>query len=846
MMNAEQFQRLKRVFEHLAGLPLHERAAALEHSADISVDTRRQLRDLLAADDALHQTTARPAMRGVAAAGASAWLGRRIGAFVIERELGRGGMGSVFLAHRADGTVEQMVAVKLIRPEQLDEHTLARFRMERQVLALLEHANIASMLDLGETDGGVPYVVMEYVDGVPITAYCEQKKLNLRQRLQLFCAVCDAVSYAHRSMIVHRDLKPSNILVTANGIVKLLDFGIAKPLLTRFGTQEVNETGAAQRFFSPHNAAPEQLRGEPVTVACDVYGLGVLLYELLAGVAPFDFDGRTPGEIETTILDVEPAAPSLRSGRKSLGGDLDAIVLRTLRKRATERYADVDQLAEDLRRFLAARPVEARKGRFWYALRKFVRRNGVVLAVAATIAGIVVASAVVLIGEQLAERAQHARADQMSNLILSALKSVDVTQTKGKETSAREIFERVADQAVNNKDLEPHVRAGLLVSIANIDQKLGLHAPALSLLEKVDPLLLTNAERSDALRIKATALITLGKYDDAYPVVAEGSRGVTDAESKATWSLIDAQLKHDHGKIPESIAILEPLAKAPMSDELRDRVRMQLGTAYDTIGRQQEAYDEYAQLLAEQRDRLHGDDPALMSTLLGMARMCVHRDKLDEARGHVDEALAMAKRLYGQQSLRYAQALQLRESIAYETGNVPEALQLQKDVLSLLQQQFPEQSPNIARAQFNLAGIAHAAGDAREAELHFRTAIDIAQRVWLPEDVNNLLFPLSFACFLFEQDRFQEASAIAKDVQKNADAHPTLKDYDIYHFLPLFTAMADYAVSHSKHDKEAAVAALLHARDAVEGRSTARAFAQLAATMKKAGLVAEIELPKPK
>jgi len=248
-MNANEFQRVKTLFDELAELPHARRLQRLQHDAAIGETTRRHLRALFEADASLADMTARPALGETRPLTQSAWIGERVGAFLIERELGRGGMGSVFLAHRADGSVEQKVAVKLIRPEQLDEHTLARFRLERQVLALLKHPHVASMLDLGELEGGIPYVVMEYVDGTPITAYCADHKLDIAQRLRLFLDVCDAVSYAHRSMVVHRDLKPSNILVTASGQVKLLDFGIAKPLLNRLGTQEVSDTGAAQRFF---------------------------------------------------------------------------------------------------------------------------------------------------------------------------------------------------------------------------------------------------------------------------------------------------------------------------------------------------------------------------------------------------------------------------------------------------------------------------------------------------------------------------------------------------------------------------------------------------------------------
>jgi serine/threonine-protein kinase len=837
-MNANEFQRVKILFDELARLPHAQRVQRLEQDTDIGETTRRHLCALFDADATLADMTARSALNRTAPPSSRhlGWIGQRIGAFVIERELGHGGMGSVFLAHRADGSVEQKVALKLIRPEQLDEYTLARFRLERQVLALLKHPHIATLLDLGEFDGNLPYVVMEYVEGQPITTYCSERRLDLRQRLQLFIDVCDAVSYAHRNMIVHRDLKPSNILVTANGTVKLLDFGIAKPLLTRLGTQEVNETGAAQRFFSPYNAAPEQLRGEPVTVACDVYGLGVLLYEMLTGNPPYDFAGKTPGEMEKLILDVEPVAPSVRAMQKLLRGDLDAIVAQALRKLPAQRYTTVEQFADDIRRYLDGHPVTARKGRTAYRLRKFIWRNRIGLAMAASLVAIVCASAAVLLREQLAEREQHVRADQMTGLILAALKSVDVSQTKGKETTAREIFERVSTQAIEAKDLDPAARANLLFAIANIDLQLGLPPQASSAMEKVDVNLLEPAQRNDALQVQASTLIALGKYDDAYPVVARGLASAQGVEAKVSWKLIDAKLYHDHGKINEALDILKQLQLETVSVELKDRIRAQLATTYDTLGKPQESYQEYSALLAEQRERLGKDDPNLMSTLIGYSRICAHIGKFDDARDAAEEAMGIALRVFGRQSLRYVQAISIRQAVARDHGDVAEATRLQNEIQQALEQIFPEQHPMIARSRFNLGGLAEQAGDFKEAELQLRKAIDIAQHVWLPEDVNNLLFPVKLSCFLINQGRVAEATTVARGVLENINAHPALKDFDVYQLVIFMVSLGDYEADHTPAKREAAAAAFARARDAAEGISTKRAIEKLAVTLGRMGV----------
>jgi len=284
-----------------------------------------------------------------------------IGPYRVVRELARGGMGVVYLAERADGQFEQRVALKLMKRGMDSEEIHQRFLAERQILAQLTHPHIARLLDGGVSNEGQPYFAIEYVDGTAITAHCEARQLGVEQRLRLFLDVCDAVRYAHQNLVVHRDLKPSNILVTADGQAKLLDFGIAKLL-----RQETGETGLTQtglRVMTPEYAAPEQVLGEPVTTATDVYALGAVLYELLTGRRAHHLQSRTPTEVERVICEVEPEAPSaVTTGalRKRLRGDLDTIALTALKKEPERRYPTVEQLASDVARFLGGLPVTAR------------------------------------------------------------------------------------------------------------------------------------------------------------------------------------------------------------------------------------------------------------------------------------------------------------------------------------------------------------------------------------------------------------------------------------------------------------------------------------------------------
>ena len=338
---------------------------------------------------------------------ADSFTGRRIGAYRVDRELGRGGMSRVFLAERADGEFEQQVALKLLRPGLDSDLDLARLRAERQILASLNHPNIARLFDGGVTDEGLPYLVMEYIDGQPLDRYCEERGLTIRQRLEIFRTVAEATEYAHRNLVVHRDLKPSNILVTADGTVKLLDFGLAK-LLEPDARTPMPTTRAGHGWMTPEYAAPEQISGTGVNTVTDVYQLGVVLYELLAGRLPFAHH-RSLYELQTAILGEEPAPPSAavlraraagapndsgatgepgdvaRARSRALRGDLDAIVMKALHKEPDRRYPSAAALREDLSRHIEGRVVAARPDRAGYRLRKFVRRHrgGVVVAAAA-------------------------------------------------------------------------------------------------------------------------------------------------------------------------------------------------------------------------------------------------------------------------------------------------------------------------------------------------------------------------------------------------------------------------------------------------------------------------------
>jgi serine/threonine protein kinase len=397
---ARLWRRLDQLFGEASEVPPPDREAWLNALAPADQPLAAELRSLLAAHDRggdFLEAAVEQAERALGGGPEPELLGRRIGAYRLVRLLGRGGMGAVYLAERADEAFRQRVAIKLLPWALATAEARHRFQLERQTLARLEHPHIARLLDGGETGDGLPYLVMEYVDGEPIDQFCQRQGLDLVRRLQLFREVCRAVAHAHRNLVVHRDLKPGNILVTAEGAVKLLDFGIAKLLPGAETDGTLPLTVAGRLLLTPLFASPEQVRGEPVTTATDVYALGLLLFRLLVGAHPYRFATESPVEVVRVVCDQPPPRPSVAATagaaglglpalRRRLRGDLDNIVLKALRKEPERRYASVEALAEDVRRHLEQLPVRARPDTPSYRAAKFARRHRLGLAAAALIA----------------------------------------------------------------------------------------------------------------------------------------------------------------------------------------------------------------------------------------------------------------------------------------------------------------------------------------------------------------------------------------------------------------------------------------------------------------------------
>ncbi|MGH7573691.1 MAG: tetratricopeptide repeat protein [Longimicrobiales bacterium] len=513
-------RRAEALFGAAMELDAERRSAFLDEACRDDAELRREVDALLQHLDVAQTDRLFGSFGGFAA---SSLLGRQVGSYRILRQIGEGGMGTVYLVERED--VGKRGALKLVRDGRLASPAqLQRFLLERRVLARLEHPNIARLLDAGLTEDRLPYLVMEYVEGRPITESCDKHRLTVDERLHLFQQVCLAVQHAHQNLVVHRDLKPSNILVmqsaapNESGDVKLLDFGIAK-LLGENGTQEPGLTRRGAPILTPEYASPEQVRSEPITTASDVYSLGMVLYELLSGHRPYHVQGRTAAEVERVVCDTEPERPSqavLRTEdvvhtdgtteritpeavsrargtppdrlRRRLAGDLDTIVLKALRKEPNKRYASVQHLRDDVRRYLERRPVSARPATQWYRTARFVRRHA--RGVAAAAAMLVLAASIIgvytvrLAGERDRARLAAERAQQVSGFLVGLFEASDpYGRQDAAEPAARELLDRGAERIERELAAQPEVQEELMTAVGRAYLMLGRYDRARELVD---------------------------------------------------------------------------------------------------------------------------------------------------------------------------------------------------------------------------------------------------------------------------------------------------------------------------------------------------------------------------
>ncbi|MES2668951.1 MAG: serine/threonine-protein kinase [Pseudomonadota bacterium] len=767
------------LFETLCELEPEAQAQRLIELDRTHPELSSRLRRLLAIDEAYGTHTARSVM----VTELPDPLGdiSDIGAFRLVRQIGRGGMGVVYLAERRSG-FEQQVAIKIMPRFAIDDASRERFAQERRILAQLRHPNICSILDGGELADGTPWLAMEYVPGESLCAWCARHRSDARERIALFLQLCDAVQYAHRNLVIHRDLKDSNVMIDERGAVKLLDFGIAKSLSAM---ADAGQTAMQDRFFSPMTAAPEQLRGERATVAVDVYALGALLHQLLCGVLPFERPQRDPTELQRAILDTVPprmsdvlareraAAPSATGappapsiGPQALRGELDAIVAHCLRKDASERYAEVGDLARDLRAWLSGHPISISRNDRLYRIGKFLRRNRVGAAVVAVAAGsVLIALAVTLwqASELRAQRdaAQQARARSESDrdraravaaFMRGTFEQADPGNASAGGLLARELIEQ-GKRRLGELDGQKDVQAEQALLLAEIDAGLGLlresdatfraHAPAIEALSAVDP---DVRWRARLLRFSnRRELDTDGPHLDAELAALKRLADTPQAHVQAARQ--EERLAVRRSEFDRAARILEDAwrryaTKLDAPSVLR--LRINLGDAMLSSDRMQEA-----RRICEgiDRDALRAHDPALQILALALivreldarvqdslaqdqpddtdaATLRANREALVQA---IADRQATAERLYGSDSIQAASAYVWSVGVATDRQR-QEAL-MQK-AYAIQRAKLPPVSSARAYAEFVMARYYLDLRDRPDlAEPHLAQAVAIGRKV---------------------------------------------------------------------------------------------------------------------
>ena len=722
-MTPERWQQINEALDAVLERPVGERAAYLDAHHPDDPELREKVAELAAAYEEAHSFLEAPiagyAAPLVAEPEAASIAGKRVGPYRLLRRIARGGMGTVYLAARDDDQYQKKVAVKLIRRGMDTEDVLRRFLAERQILARLEHPYIARLIDGGATDDDRPYFVMEYVEGQPLDAYCNEHRLSIARRLGLFLHVCEAVRYAHQNLVIHRDLKPSNILVSEDATVKLLDFGIAKLLTDDDATAALTKTG--MRLMTPEYAAPEQVRGEAVTTATDVYALGVLLYKLLTGRLPYRVRGMSQHEIERVILDTDPTRPStaitivraedsegaptpeaisrdrgtsVSALRRRLSGDLDNIVLKALKKEPEHRYASVEAFEEDVRRYLAGLPVRARKDTLWYRASKFTRRHWFGVAASVVILVLIVSYALTTRAQAEQVASERDKAEQVAAFLADLFKRADPFETADSMT-VRQVLERGAARVEEELADQPAVQAQMMVVISEVYQNLGLYNDGLAL-----------AEKSLTLR-RAT-------FGEMHPDVAASLFRVAD--------------------------IICYLGDYETSDSL------------------------YRVSLAMRRTLLGEEHLDVAESLDGLGLMLYYKEGgRDESEAVLREALAMRRKLLGEDDPRVAQSMHNLAATRYGSGKKEDVEPLLRQALAIRRTARGNDHPDLASNMSFLAHVLLDSGRADEAEALLREALDINRLQLGPDHPMTARAMLGLARLLHEQNRYAEAEALLRE-----------------------------------------------------------------------------------
>lgn len=692
-------------------------------------------------------------------------IGEKIGAYLIESQIGQGGMGKVYLAKRADETFQQRVAIKIISGQNISQQTIQRFEIERQILANLEHPNIARLLDGGTTEKGLPYIVMEYVKGKALTEYCVFNGLKLAERLRLFSQVCAAINYAHQNLVIHRDIKPSNILVTEAGEIKLLDFGIAK-LLVEDEEKNLDVTQENLRIFTPSNASPEQLIGQPITTRTDVYELGALLYNLLTDSPLFHLESDMRAALEKAIIETTPVKPSVIAS-KQIHEDLDTITLKALKKDPQRRYQSVTELADDIQRYLNDFPIAARPDSFAYKLKKFVKRNkSLSLSLAFTCLA-VISFVVVVISQNVEIEKQKNNAEEEALLannvvdfMVELFDQADPNSHQGETITAEQLLKAAADK-LDTLDVSESVSRRLKITIGRSFQKMGDYDKALSLIEQA--IVYEVADSPKEQRSLANNMYILG--DLQAELMDNNKAETTLRKSIAIYSVLFTKHKNPDDELAMTYPLVSLGATLSMQDQLEDAKAVDLhaleiitrhlgedsfeaGEVYNGLGHVYRHLGELEEaLLASQKGldivrRSEGKDTLQSAHSLNqLASTLSLLKRYEEAIVLAREGLAIRQEIHQKAHPEVGASFGMVANLLAKLNRLDEAIAARKESIAILREIFGEEHNYVGRSYASLAGLMLLNKDYVEAKAIYDKAL-IINRKTLPEGNTNFSFTL--------------------------------------------------------------------------------------------------------
>jgi len=785
----ERWERLQELFSRAVELRGAERKALVEKETAGDSELRTELLELLACDNDGARTGPLTLALGAALDTTTrdrrkALVGRVVGNYKLVSVLGHGGTGTVYLGERADRQYSAQVAVKIVDNGTMQGELGLRFRAERQILASLNHPNIARLLDAGETEDGNPYLVMEYVHGEPLDRYSDRQQLGLRERLQLFVDICSAVQYAHQNLVVHRDLKPANILVTAEGTPKLLDFGIAKLLDAGDSAAAMALTRMNDRLLTPEYASPEQILGRPVTTGSDVYALGVVLYELLTGLRPYVVPASASQlELERSICITDPLRPSAAVKRaresgplegqsevlavaaarrlapdklqKRLAGDIDAIVMRALRKEPQHRYNSIEQLTADVRRYLSREPVSARQGNWLYYSQRFVRRHAFGVSAGAAFIVFIIAFAIMMSVQRqtIAEQRDRAElegehAEGVSNLMLDVFEVADPGWNGGKETTAKELLDQTARQLQGDLDQQPEARARMLEAIGRAYHRMGNPGRAIAYLEDSLRTRMKTENPSPSaigstLTELAAALRKAGRFDESDRRLQEAME--LSRSARADHSMAYARLLINIGRVEldkgrpqqaeehlnSALQLVKEL-RGPGDTEVAS-ILSDIAVAQswgDNLAAAERTAQEAVAIYEKSTTLLH---PDRITADIRLADVYVQRGRITEASALYERALSAQKLLYGDSPGRYADTLDSLARVRLAQDRAAEAETLTREALAAYMASRGPEHSGTAYLQSSLAQILTRQRKYAEAEDLLRKAIDVFTKTLQPD-----------------------------------------------------------------------------------------------------------------